>query len=116
MPIEGKVTYNGKPLPFGCVIFQPENGHWSKGVIQPDGSFQMVTPGEGDGAAVGINKVRIRCFENQDPAKKIEDPAGVGIILGKPLIPKKYSSQETSGIVVEVKAEGNEPVVLDLKD
>ena len=92
-PVSGKVTYNGKPLPFGCVTFQPETGQWSKGIIQSDGTFTMVTPGEGDGAAVGINKVRISCFENQNPANKKADSTGMGIVLGRPLIPKKYSSQ-----------------------
>ena len=115
VPISGKVTYNGRPLKFGCVKFQPETGQWSKGIIQPDGTFQMVTPDEGDGAAVGVNKVRISCFENQDPTKK-NGSEEMGIVLGRSLIPRKYASQDTSGLKVEVKAEGNGPVIFDLKD
>ena len=115
VPISGKVTYNGKPLPFGCVKFQPETGQWARGTIQSDGTFKMVTPGEGDGAAVGINKVSITCFENQDPAKQ-KNGAGMGMVLGRSLIPKKYSSFDTSGLTIDVVDGNNEPAIFDLKD
>lgn len=114
-PVSGKVTYNGKPLQFGCVKFQPETGQWSRGVIQPDGAFNMVTPGEGDGAAVGMNKVSITCFENQDPAKQ-KNGKGMGMVLGRSLIPKKYTLHDTSGLTVVVKPGDNDPVIFDLKD
>lgn len=115
-PVSGKVTYNGKPLQFGCVTFQPETGQWSKGLIQPDGTFKMSTPGEGDGAAVGVNMVRISCFENQDPAKKNNGGGEMGTLLGRPLIPKKYLSQDTSGLTIEIKSGNNDPVIFELKD
>ena len=112
-PFTGKVTYNGKPLRFGCVVFLPESGRTSTGDIQPDGTFRMVTSGRGDGAVVGKNKVRITCFTNQDPSRK--GPGGAGIALGKPLIPKKYASEETSGIEVEVQSGANDPIVFELQ-
>jgi hypothetical protein len=112
-PVSGKVTYQGKPLPFGSVIFQPESGRTSTGDIQPDGTFRMAIAGRGDGAAVGKNNVRIACFTNQDPSKK--GPGGAAIALGKPLIPQKYLSCETSGIEVDVRSGSNDPVVFELK-
>ncbi len=116
-PVGGKVIYNGKPLTFGIVTFQPESGRASTGDIQPDGTFQMVTSGRGNGATVGKNKVRIACFTNQAPSKK--GPGGSslagGIALGPPLIPQKYLSYETSGFEVEVRSGSNEPVVFELK-
>ena len=112
-PVTGKVTFKGKPLPFGTVIFMPESGKTSTGNIQPDGTFRMVTSDRGDGAAVGKNKVRIACFTNQDPSKKGAGPAGIA--LGKPLIPQKYLSPETSGIEVEVQSGSNDPVVFELE-
>ena len=114
-PVSGKVAYNGKPLRFGCVKFQPKKGQWSMGIIQPDGTFKMVTSGEGDGAAIGMNKVSITCFENQDPAKQ-KNGKGMGMVLGRSLIPKKYTLHDTSGLTVEVVDGDNEPVVFDLKD
>ena len=115
-PVNGKVTYQGKPLPFGAIVFLPESGRTSTGDIQPDGTFQMVTSGRGDGAAVGKNKVRIACFTSQDPSKKGPGGASLaGIALGDPLIPQKYLSCETSGLEVEVQSGSNDPVVFELK-
>ena len=110
-PVSGKVVYNGKPLPFGAVTFQPESGRSSTGIIQPDGTFQMATSGRGDGAVVGKNEVRITCFSSQDPSN--EGPAGLA--LGKALIPQKYMSYQTSGFVVEVQSGSNDPIVFELK-
>jgi hypothetical protein len=73
----------------------------------------MAIAGRGDGAAVGKNNVRIACFTNQDPSKK--GPGGAAIALGKPLIPQKYLSCETSGIEVDVRSGSNDPVVFELK-
>jgi hypothetical protein len=109
--VTGKVTYHGKPLSFGAVIFQPEGGQFAVGEIQPDGTFEMVTANEGKGAVVGKNGVRVNCFEKPAGSK----PGGERA-LGKSLIPEKYSSCATSGITVDVKPGTNEPVILELKD
>ena len=114
-PVRGKVTYKGEPLKFGCVTLQPDRGQWSRGVIQADGSFEMETPGEGVGAAVGMNRVRITCFEAQDPSSKLREGMA-GISLGKSLIPQKYSHFETSDLTVEVQRGMDAPVVFDLQE
>lgn len=115
-PVIGKVIYKGKPLSFGVVTFQPESGRTSTGIIQPDGTFQMVTSGRCNGAVVGKNKVRIACFTNQDPSKKGPGGASLagGIALGAPLIPQKYLSCETSGFEVDVRSGSNDAVVFEL--
>jgi hypothetical protein len=116
--ISGKVTYRGKPLPFGTVMFQPEYGQYATGVIQPDGAFEMMTRGEGAGAPVGKCAVRIVCFGNEPSAAKSDadkNPAPRGEpVPGKSLIPSKYSLFETSGIVVNVRPGQNEPLLLNL--
>ena len=116
-PVTGKVLYQGKPLRFGAVVFLPEHGQPATGVIQPDGTFQMVTHGEGDGAAVGRNRVRIACYEGQDSDAKAKAAAAhEERSLGKPLIPERYSSCDMSGIAVDVRPGANEPLVLKLTD
>ena len=65
--VTGQVLYDGKPLQFGTVSFQPEHGQPATAVIQPDGSFSLHTVGEGSGAVVGRNLVRVACYENQQP-------------------------------------------------
>lgn len=119
--VTGKVTYNGKPLQFGTVIFEPDSGQYATGPIQADGTFQLKTRGEGEGVPVGRNKVRFVCFSNQDPnAKSTATNGGAiqgeGLFVGIPLIPQKYLSSSTSGIVVDVKPDNNEPFIFNLTD
>ena len=119
--VTGTVTYHGKPLRFGTVIFEPEAGQFATGAIQPDGTFRMTTRGEGEGAPVGKCKVRLVCFAHQDPsakpvAAKGDGPPGEGLPMGPSLIPKKYLSSETSGFIVDVKPGENEPLVFELTD
>jgi hypothetical protein len=114
-PVGGSVSYQGKPLNFGGVIFQPgAGGSCATGVIQSDGTFQLSTPGSGDGAVIGTHRVAISCFESQSPDFPPTKP-GTEPVIGKLLIPRKYVSPATSGIVVEVKAE-NEPFRFELVD
>jgi len=113
-PLTGKVTYNGQPLRFGAVVVEHEYGQPATGKIQPDGTFELATRGEGEGTAVTKSRVRVACFEGQDPAKIVNPNAPPS--LGKSLIPEKYMSYETSGLTIEVRPDDNEPVVLNLTD
>ena len=42
-PVTGKVLYNGKPLTFGVITFQPPSGQPAQGDIQSDGAFTLST-------------------------------------------------------------------------
>ena len=107
----GKVTYNGQPLQFGVVMIQGKGGQPATGKIQSDGSFTLETRGEGDGVPVGENKVKVLCYEGQNPEVLEKNPRTQ---LGNPLIPARYLTYRTSGITVNIKPEGNEPLVLNL--
>jgi len=100
-------------LPFGGVMFQSSNGQPATAVIQSDGSFEMKTHGEGTGAVVGHNKVRITCNAAQDPNRKSASVGGE-LALGKRLIPKRYSSFRTSKLEVDIQPEHNEPLLFEL--
>lgn len=113
-PVSGKVLYRGEPLKFGSVMFQPEAGQPARGQIQEDGSFYLSTNGDGDGARIGRNLVRVTCFETQQPLPDGSFTGEPG--LGKSLIPEQYNSPEHSGLVVDVPPEGKSDVVLELKD
>lgn len=112
VPVSGKVTYQGKPLAFGTVMFQPESGPPAKAQIQPDGSFTLETDGT-PGAVVGTHQVRVACFANQAPNAP-PPPADREPTLGQPLIPIRYNNFGQSNLVVEV-TEGMEPVALNLQ-
>lgn len=100
-PARGTVTFQGKPLAFGSVMFQPVGGQPARGVIQPDGSFELSTYVPGDGAAVGAHRVRITCYEGQNPQVLAANP-GIEPTLGKALIPEKYALLDTSSLTATV--------------
>jgi hypothetical protein len=104
-PVSGKVLYHGKPLAFGTVFFHPDAGTQGRGTIQPDGTFTITTYKEDDGAQIAKHKVRITCFESQDPmAGTMSFDEG----NGDSLIPTKYNSLTTTDLTnVEVKAGPN---------
>lgn len=107
-PVKGKVTYKGKPLQFGGIMFQPASGQPARGIIGADGTFTLSTYFDGDGAVVGKHHVRVTCFEGQRPAA---GPSNVEHSLGKSLIPEQYSNYASSELTYEVQADKlNEPV------
>jgi hypothetical protein len=98
VPVQGKVTYEGKPVPKGTVTFQPEGGRPAVGEIQPDGTYRLGTFGDKDGAIPGIHKVMILA-NTGDPTKM---PSSPGYVPPKDLIPKKYADLTTSKLEVTV--------------
>lgn len=112
-PFTGEVRYKGKPLEFGSVMLQPvEGGQPSNAVIQSDGSFSMSIREVGEGATIGLNRVRVTCFPAQNPNQTVNN--NQELALGKSLIPTKYNSFGSSDLTVEVKPENNEPYVIEL--
>src|SRR5262245_44393672 len=61
IPVSGKVSFkNGQPVTAGFVIFEPVNQKvGARGEIQPDGTFQLGTHADKDGAMEGEYKVLI---------------------------------------------------------
>lgn len=111
--VTGKVLLDGQPLQFGTVSFQPEYGQPATAIIQPDGTFTLRTVGEGAGAVVGLNRVRVACYEAQNPNVAAAGLRGEGD-LGRLLIPQRYTAYETSGLTIEVSPGRNEPIVIEL--
>jgi len=112
-PVEGKVVIDGEPLRFGSVMFQAKSGQPARGIIQEDGTFELTTYEPGDGAHVGVNRVRVTQFASQSPKRRAENPDGEPS-LGELLIPRRYTRYETSGITVTVKPDGNRDVLISL--
>jgi hypothetical protein len=110
-PVSGKVTYRGKAVPTGTVMFVPGDGPAATGEIGSDGSYKLTTFSPGDGAVIGTHKVTITAlqgFGNALPEQRSATPP--------PLVPAKYLSGETSGLVAEVKPKTKNEVNFDLKD
>jgi hypothetical protein len=108
VPAAGSVTYKGKPLSNGTIMFQPvkEEGRPASGVIQ-DGKFTLTTYNEGDGAVAGKHKVAV-VVANEVKTKD-------GDTTLKYIVPQKYASPETSGVEVDVPDNGSQDLKVEIK-
>jgi len=96
-PVKGKVTLGiGAPLSFGIIAFEPAGGRAFRcqGKIEPDGTFELETGSE-KGATAGKYKVSVVLPPNKNKT-----------------IPKKFQSDDTSDIEVEIVSGDN---TLDIK-
>lgn len=101
-PVDGLVTWkDGTPAKelAGSLIFfeQPEKQVSARGQIGPDGSFQLTTLKENDGAPVGEHLVLII----EVGRKPAGGPDGSLLAPGK--IDSRYASHGTSDLRAEVK-------------
>lgn len=99
--VTGTVSYtDGKPLPGGTIEFRSlgHDGLNAKGVIAPNGSFEMTTFESGDGAVAGEHQVMIAPLPRPD--------ADGGPRLQNTIDPR-FLSFRKSGITVTVS--GTEP-------
>ena len=83
VPVSGLVTYKGKPLTRGTVVFEPDAGRPAHGEIQSDGRYTLSTFKDGDGAVEGTHRVSISGLNKKD-------------------LPLKYHAPSSSGIEIEV--------------
>jgi len=100
-PLDGTVTFQGKPLNTGTIEFlppEPGKGAGTRALIQ-DGKYQI--PAE-QGLTPGTYRVLISSAESNSSAEPVGPPGMKMPPLGKERIPAKYNrdSRET----VEVKA------------
>jgi len=110
-PVSGKVTYRGKAVPTGTVMFVPGAGPAATGEIGADGSYKLTTYATGDGAVIGTHKVTVTALQGMGDALPEQRNA-----TPPPLVPAKYLNGETSGLVAEVKPGVKNEVNFDLKD
>lgn len=85
--VKGTVTYQGKPLDHGRVIFQHIEGPASDARINPDGTYEL-------NAAVGETRVAVDC---RGPDIQLGGMRKE-LIPGTSLIPEKFASNDTSGL------------------
>lgn len=111
VPVQGKVTYQGQPVPKGTITFQSASGESAVGEIQPDGTYTLSTFKEKDGAIPGAHKVMI-VANTGDPTKM---PSSPGYVAPKELVPQKYASLDTSGLEATVSKDKKTPYDFELK-
>jgi hypothetical protein len=83
--VQGTVSLNGKPLPSGKIIFHLGDGQFVGAKIKEDGTFKV------DRLPPGTHAVTIESTQ-KTPKGDVKN-----------LLPPKYSSEEHSGLRLEVK-------------
>jgi len=116
-PVSGVVTYKGKPVPNADVTFAPDNGgRAASGRTDSNGRFTLGTFEVSDGALIGKHKVAVIANGPPRPAKPGEGSGMPGdTVPGEPVIPAKFFSPDTSGLLHEVKS-GRNSIDLQLAD
>lgn len=112
--VTGRITYLGLPVANASVSFVPDKLGTipALGKTDKDGIYTLNTYGASDGAPVGWCRVAISLTGPPPPLPehlaKAEAAAETMQMPGKPLIPKKYFSADTSKLKAEVKSGSNE--------
>jgi hypothetical protein len=100
-PVEGQITYQGKALTKGSLIFKADAAkgnatkHQPHGAIDASGRYKVTTHPR-DGAPPGWYKVGVVVTEPSDPKNPYSVP--------RSLIPEKFNNAEESGLTLEVRA------------
>jgi hypothetical protein len=93
VPVDGAVTFDGKPLPGAMIVLHPKNGGATtaptpRAQVEKDGSFRFTTYDGGDGAPPGEYVATIAWY------KLVKQ--GGDVKAGPNVLPPKYSNPKTS--------------------
>jgi len=120
----GRVTYNGKPVQYGALVFQPaatNRSNWGVGMISEEGKYSLVASEKDVGLEPGRFQIFIRPPSPHDKLKhgrsgeeEESDERAIVIALLYP-VPKRFFSRETSGMWVDLEKEPTR-VDIDLRD
>jgi len=119
VPVQGRVTLDGKSLSTGTVVFRPDpsksnaNRHEPRGVIDAEGNYTLSTgtgPTAKNGVPPGWYKVGVVSLKEPD------DRSQKGGMPPPPvsLIPSRYGNPDSSGLSIQV-VEGAAVGSYDLK-
>jgi hypothetical protein len=108
--VGGKVTFNGQPVPAGCVVsFLGPKGITGSGATDAGGAYK-ISMRDGDKVLAGSYKVAV----SPPQAAPLSDEEAMKLSMeGKPTapevkeVPDKYRSPETSPLSFDVKAGAN---------
>jgi hypothetical protein len=110
-PVEGQVIWKQTPLAGAYVTFHPRG--WEEHAFSnnpaattgPDGRYRLGTYSKDDGAPAGKYVITVTCPDHSPTAPKMYPPN---------ILPKQYSSPDTSGLEVEIVEGANVVPPLDL--
>lgn len=120
--VGGTVTYKGKNVDAGHVVFTPvqgkggDTGQIGTGEIRSDGSYTLTTFTTGDGAILGEHVVTVQVRPSGTDAYPMPKPDGsIDYKLPKNIAPSRYAKVETSPLRCTVPA-GGTTYNIEIKD
>lgn len=112
-PAAGVAKFKGQPIANANVTFYPEKGPPAVGRTDSDGKFAVKMNGQ-LGAVVGKNKVTVIDDSNK-PGADIPPADGSAMKFAvATTYSKKYTDPNTTDLIIDIPAEGNNELVLDL--
>ncbi|PQO36837.1 hypothetical protein C5Y96_06635 [Blastopirellula marina] len=118
--VTGTVTYQGKPLDKGTIVFEVSGTRSAFGTIENGQIVDVSTFKSGDGAPTGEARVAVNSYDDGGASVQQASPDGQNapggasrMVVGKSLIPAKYSNPATSDLQVTIQP-GKNVVELDL--
>jgi hypothetical protein len=121
VPIKGEVTYNGKPVTEGSVVYIPveSTGRQATGKLQPDGTFELTTREANDGAVAGEYRIVVHAVKapwEEMPSREEMEKRGRQPVVMKFTVPERYTKPETSGLIDSVDSSHSGFKKLELTD
>jgi hypothetical protein len=126
--VAGRVTYAGKPVTGGLIIFTPKDrpsGNWGAGLIEKNGRFSVTTHHESIALEPGSYRIffrppapkvePLRAGRLDDPEEKAGADSRPKLADPKPELPDKFYDPETSGLWVVIEREPNW-IEIDMQD
>jgi len=116
VPVSGRVTWQGKPLTSGRVVFHPQAiaeglpRRPATGDLDAAGRFELTTFRNGDGAVPGSYRVCI--FSYLSDQTGAEDDVSIPETVWR--IPERYGDPSRSGLGATVPV-GSEPLTFDFQ-
>lgn len=94
VPVSGKITIDGKPVPFGAVQFKPVGGgRTAGGPLNAQGEYSVSMYELNDGLPPGSYMVSVKSDQT------VSDSAV------RWLVPKRFSKPKTSGLTADIQDE-----------
>jgi hypothetical protein len=119
--VYGTVSYKGKPVEGGHVVFTPSadkggaTGQSATGEIASDGTYELTTFNTGDGAILGQHIATVTVTEKGYVMPQPKPDSTIDYKLPKIASPKKYATADKSPLRYTV-VEGKQKIDIELKD
>ena len=106
--VTGTVLYQGQPVEGAHVMFTPTGARPASARTDAEGRFVLRTFDENDGAVLGTHQITIS-------KKKFGQNPNDPYAATKSALPEKYRRTDTSGLSVEVMADGENDFTFELE-